>query len=125
MKKRLTISLLALVLLFLSLNTCSDLLGVDTGLILTPYDGQRVAGTVTIVVDPGEGFGGEVEFYIDDMDYYRFIDSEGPDWEYEWDTLAETNGFHTIFVNAKNFLTGEILTNRITVTVDNASGTGF
>ncbi len=124
MKTYLKILIFSLLLVF-TLTACSDLLGADTGLILTPYDGQRVAGTVTIVVDPGEGFDGEVEFYIDDMDYYRFLDSQGPDWQYEWDTSAETNGFHTIFVNAKNFLTGETLTNRITVTVDNASGTGF
>lgn len=105
------------------LTACSDLLGTASqGIIFTPFDGQRVSGTISVVVDPGDGFDGEVEFYIDDLDYYRSVDSTGPDWTYEWDTTAETNGFHVIFVQADNFLTGENLTNKITVTVDNAAG---
>ncbi len=96
--------------------------------LASPSDGATVAGTTTVQVDAADAGDADdsltVEVSIDGGSWVDAVyDSSSGYYEYDWDTTASDDGDHTIDARATDSDGATTDASRITVTVDNASGT--
>ncbi len=71
--------------------------GPLTVAISSPANGAQVTGTVNIAVQAATAAGNAqitgVSFFIDGQEVHA---ATSPPWEYSWDTMTETNRYHTL-----------------------------
>lgn len=106
---------MALMAFLLAMAGCSTVASIIT----TPYDGQTVSGTITILVQPDASlFPDSVIFYIDGARYAEDAIPSGDSFSVEWDTTTYSYGSHKIKVEVTSG--GSVVkTEEITVYVDN------
>ncbi len=113
MKKYKVFAVLFAFALFIS--GCSDMFG-EQGIIVTPYDRQRVSGIQTILIQPPDNIiVDEIEIYIDNV-FETLLFS--PPYQYEWDTRQHPNGEVEIRVVIYTLM-DETIEESITVLVEN------
>jgi len=86
-------------------------------------DGAKVSDMTTVTAKaaaPDDSGIDKVEFYVDDQ--LKFTDTSTP-YEFEWDTLAETEGAHALKAIAFDSK-GNTATAKISVTIDNELSKG-
>ena len=90
--------------------------------LTAPSHGEPVDGTYLVTADASDYNGvGKVEFYLDNV--LQFTDSRSP-YSWTWDTTNYTNTSYSLVVKAYDLAGNEEVSPPITVTVNNASGTG-
>jgi len=93
---------------------------VPTVSITNPADGSTVSGTVEITADASDDRGvDKVIFFIDGIS--KSTDTTSP-YNYSWDTIAESDGSHTIKAVAYDTV-NQTASDQHSVTVDNTTGT--
>ncbi len=95
--------------------------------LVSPSDGDTVAGTVTVQVDAGDSEDDDTTLDVDvsiDGGTWRSAayDSAGGYYEYDWDTTGVADGDHTVQARATDSDGATTESSTITVTVDNATG---
>ncbi|MEP6756314.1 MAG: Ig-like domain-containing protein [Chthonomonadales bacterium] len=123
-KLRLVSTLIAALALLLSGSSQKSAMALDGPTIkLVIADGATLSDIVTVtakVSDSNNVDIDKVEFAIDDQ--LKFTDQSVP-YEFDWDTLADKEGTHTISATAYN-AKGKTASTKITITVDNELSKG-